>query len=555
MGPRWYPARAPDGILNGAGLEPRQDGAGLWGPGRRGLGAQPYLIEAAQPYLIEAWPTLHVIPSIEQLRQRDAVRRLEARFGRAAVVAALRAEAQSVRSRLADAPDPDADREAVARRIESSLARQLPAALSPSLRPVINATGVIVHTNLGRAPLGRPAVDRLAAVAGYANLEYDLDRGGRGSRGVHARALLRRLTGAEDAAVVNNNAAAVLLAVAALAAGREVLISRGELVEIGGGFRIPDVLRQSGALLREVGTTNRTRAADYAAAISDRSALILRVHPSNFRIEGFTERPPLAALTALGRQFDLPVVEDLGSGNLLDGSAWGDGPGGGDEPTVGASVEAGVAVCCFSGDKLLGGPQAGILVGRRDHLQPIRRHPLMRALRADKLAYAALEATLLEHATGRAARSVPVLAMIRATVDGLDDRARSIAASLTHAAGLTLAVGAGESTIGGGTTPGLTLPTRLLRVRLDGCSADSPRGAAARRRAARHRPHRARRGRARPAHRPARGGRCAGCRAGAGRVRRGRRLTCVWDRRRSGAIRRPAPRRPGRRRSRAGRDS
>ena len=417
--------------------------------------------------------TLHVIPSIEQLRQRDAVRRLEARFGRAAVVAALRAEARSVRARLAGAPAPGAGREAVAREIETSLARNLPAALSPSLRPVINATGVIVHTNLGRAPLGRPALERLAATAGgYSNLEYDLDRGARGSRAVHARALLQRLTGAEDAAVVNNNAAAVLLAVAALAAGREVLISRGELVEIGGGFRIPDVLRQSGALLREVGTTNRTRAADYAAAISDRSALILRVHPSNFRIEGFTERPPLAALTALGRQFDLPVVEDLGSGNLLPRAAWGNGPRGRDEPGVGASVAAGVAVCCFSGDKLLGGPQAGILVGRRDPLQAIRRHPLLRALRADKLAYAALEATLLEHATGRAAQSVPVLAMIRAPVDALDARARRIAAGLAPAAGLTLAVGAGESTIGGGTTPGLTLPTRVLRVRLDGCGAD-----------------------------------------------------------------------------------
>ena len=403
--------------------------------------------------------TLQVIPSIEQLRQRDAVRRLEARFGRDAVIAALRTEAQSVRARLADAPEPDADREAIARRIESSLARQLPAALSPSLRPVINATGVIVHTNLGRAPLGRAAVARLAAAAGYSNLEYDLDRGGRGSRAVHARALLRRLTGAEDAAVVNNNAAAVLLAVTALAAGREVLISRGELVEIGGGFRIPDVLRQSGALLREVGTTNRTRVADYAAAIGDRSALILRVHPSNFRIEGFTERPSLAALTALGRRFDVPVVEDLGSGNLLDRAARADGPRGWDEPGVGASVEAGVAVCCFSGDKLLGGPQAGILVGRRDCLQPIRRHPLMRAVRADKLAYAALEATLLEHATGRAGQSIPVLAMMRATPDALDARARGIAAGLTHAGGLTLAVGAGESTIGGGTTPGLTLPT------------------------------------------------------------------------------------------------
>ena len=411
---------------------------------------------------------LRSIPSIEQLRRRDAVRRLEARFGRAAVVDALRAEAQTVRTRLAGAPEPDADREEVARRIESSLARHLPAALSPSLRPVINATGVIVHTNLGRAPLGRSAVDRIAAAAGYSNLEFDLERGARGARTVHAQALLRRLTGAEDAAVVNNNAAAVLLAVTALAVGREVLVSRGELVEIGGGFRIPDVLRQSGALLREVGATNRTRPADYAAAISERSALILRVHPSNFRIEGFTERPPLAALTALGRQFELPVVEDLGSGNLLDRADWGGAVAGRDEPCVRASLEAGVAVCCFSGDKLLGGPQAGILVGRGDLLERIRRHPLMRALRADKLAYAALEATLLEYASGRAASAVPVVTMIRATLDSLEARARRIADDLAPAAGLALAVTDGESTIGGGTTPGLTIPSRLLRVRLDG---------------------------------------------------------------------------------------
>ena len=411
---------------------------------------------------------LHVIPSIEQLRRRDAVRRLEARFGRAAVVDALRAEAQAVRTRLADAPEPGADREQLARRIESSLAQRLPAALSPSLRPVINATGVIVHTNLGRAPLGQTAVDRIAAAAGYSNLEFDLERGARGARTVHARALLRRLTGAEDAAVVNNNAAAVLLAVTALAAGREVLVSRGELVEIGGGFRIPDVLRQSGALLREVGATNRTRPADYAAAISDRSAIILRVHPSNFRIEGFTERPPLAELTALGRQFELPVVEDLGSGNLLDRADWDGVVAGWDEPSVRASLEAGVAVCCFSGDKLLGGPQAGILVGRGDLLQQIRRHPLMRALRVDKLAYAALEATLLEYATGRAARAVPVVAMVQVTLDSLEARARHIADDLAQAAGLTLAVTAGESTIGGGTTPGLTIPSRVLRVRLDG---------------------------------------------------------------------------------------
>ena len=416
----------------------------------------------------------HVIPSIDRLRRRAAVKSLEERYGRQAVVAGLRAEAAAVRAGLADTPAARPDGEAVARQIEAGLARRLHAALSPSLRRVINATGVIVHTNLGRAPLARPAVERIAAAAGYANLEYDLDRGARGSRAVHARALLQELTGAEDAAVVNNNAAAVLLALAALAAGREVIVSRGELVEIGGGFRIPDVLRQSGALLREVGTTNRTRAADYAAAVNGRTALILRVHPSNFRIEGFAERPPLAALVAVGRRCDVPVVEDLGSGNLLDRPAWaGCGARRWDEPTVGASLEAGCAVCCFSGDKLLGGPQAGIIVGRAAQLEAIRRHPLMRAVRADKLAYAALEGTLLEYAAGRAERTVPVAAMIGADAEALRSRARQIAERLAPAAGLALAVVEGESLIGGGAAPGLTIPSCLLDVRAEGRGPDA----------------------------------------------------------------------------------
>ena len=413
----------------------------------------------------------HVIPSIERLRQRDAVRRLEDLYGRQAVVAALREEAAVVRAALADSSAGRPSGDQVVQQIEAGLTRRLRAALSPSLRPVINATGVIVHTNLGRAPLARPAVERIAAAAGYANLEYDLASGARGSRAVHARALLQQLTGAEDAAVVNNNAAAVLLTLAALAAGREVIVSRGELVEIGGGFRIPDVLRQSGARLREVGTTNRTRAADYAAAASERTALILRVHPSNFRIEGFAERPALAELVDVGRRLGLPVVEDLGSGNLLDGP---ERTGGGrrwDEPSVGASLRAGCAVCCFSGDKLLGGPQAGIIVGRAAQLEPIRRHPLMRAVRADKLAYAALEGTLLEYATGRAGRTVPVAAMIRADAAELRSRAAPIAERLGAVAGLRVAVMDGESVVGGGTAPGVTIPTCLLDVRVAGCTA------------------------------------------------------------------------------------
>ena len=406
-----------------------------------------------------------VIPSIDKLRRRDAVRLLEERFGRKAVVAALREETASVRAGLADSPAARPSGESVARKIEAGLTQRLRAALSPSLRRVINATGVIVHTNLGRAPLARPAVERIVAAAGYSNLEYDLAGGSRGSRAVHAQALLRYLTGAEDAAVVNNNAAAVLLTLTALAAGREVIVSRGELVEIGGGFRIPDVLRQSGALLREVGTTNRTRAADYAAAVNDRTALILRVHPSNFRVEGFAERPPLAALIDVARRCELPVVEDLGSGNLLDRPGW-------DEPAVGASLRAGCAVCCFSGDKLLGGPQAGIIVGRAEQLEPIRRHPLMRAVRADKLAYAALEGTLLEYATGRAGNTVPVAAMIGAGAEWLRSRARRIAERLAPVAGLGIAVTGGDSVIGGGAAPDLTIPSCLLDVRVEGCSPD-----------------------------------------------------------------------------------
>ena len=300
---------------------------------------------------------------------------------------------------------------------------------------------------------------------GYSNLEYDLDEGRRSARDVHAETLLGRLTGAEAAVVVNNNAAAVLIMLSALATGGEVIISRGELVEIGGGFRIPDVMLQSGALLREVGTTNKTRAADYAAAIGERSALILRVHPSNFRIEGFTERPELEELVTLGRRFKVPVAEDLGSGNFMD---WGLGVGGRgsgvDEPVVRSSVDTGADVVCFSGDKLLGGPQAGIIVGRRDILGRIRTHPLMRALRVDKMTYAALEATLLEYARGRAHRTVPVASMIALSAAQIEDRARTVAERLRASTRVQVEIIDGVSTIGGGSAPGSEIPTRLLSV-------------------------------------------------------------------------------------------
>jgi len=413
-----------------------------------------------------------VIPSIEQLRQRDAVRALEAGHGHALVVEALREAADALRAAVADGTAAPATAEEAAGAIEATIGARLAARFRPSLDRAINATGVIVHTNLGRAPLAAAAARRVAELAaGYTNLEYDLEAGRRGARDVHAERLICRLTGAEAAVVANNNAAATLLVLAALAAGREVIISRGELVEIGGGFRVPDVMAQSGAHLREVGTTNRTRAADYAAAISDRTALILRVHPSNFRIEGFTERPALEEIVALGRRFGVMVAEDLGSG-WLGGPAGQPGGPLAQEPTVGATIAAGVDVASFSGDKLLGGPQAGIVVGRRDAVARIRKHPLMRAMRVDKMTYAALEATLQEYLAGRAAETIPVARMIALTPAEIEPRALALAGRLA-AAGLRAEVIAGFSTIGGGSAPGSALPTRLVAIGLAGESADA----------------------------------------------------------------------------------
>ena len=396
------------------------------------------------------------IPSIEQLRQRPALRALEAEFGRSALVEALRTAAAALRAAAAGGAAPADPAEDIERRVPALLA----SAAAPSLRRVINATGVILHTNLGRAPLPPAAVARVAALSGYTNLEYDLDAGRRGRRDAHAERLICRLTGAEAAVVVNNNAAATLVALAALAAGREVVISRGELVEIGGAFRVPDVMAQSGAVLREVGTTNRTRAADYAAAFSDRTAAILRVHPSNFRIEGFTERPSLAELVATGRRFGVPVIEDIGSGWLGDtGTAHPRLLA--DEPVPRASLAAGAQVVLFSADKLLGGPQAGIVAGSAGAVSAVRSHPLMRALRVDKLTYAALEATLQEHAAGRAAETVPVLRMLGLDAEAVGRRAEALAAGLPPASAQVVD---GFSTIGGGSVPGASIPTRLVAL-------------------------------------------------------------------------------------------
>ena len=328
------------------------------------------------------------------------------------------------------------------------LRQELAAARAPRLRRVINATGVIVHTNLGRAPLASAALDQVVdAARGYSNLEYDLDAGGRGSRQSHVADLVSRLTGAEAALVVNNNAAAVMLALATLAEGREVLVSRGELIEIGDGFRIPDVLTRSGARLHEVGTTNRTRAADYENAIGPDTAVLLRVHQSNFRVVGFTEQPQLTELAELAHAHELVLVDDLGSGALVDV---------GDEPTARASLAAGADLVCFSGDKLLGGPQAGMIVGRADLVERLRRHPLQRALRADKLTLAALEGTL--RLALDAPDEIPVLRMLREPPGAVLARAERLAAAIGGEVEETVA------RAGGGALPLAELPSYACAV-------------------------------------------------------------------------------------------
>jgi L-seryl-tRNA(Ser) seleniumtransferase len=335
--------------------------------------------------------------------------------------------------------------------VTASARAELERLRAPSLRRVLNATGVIVHTNLGRAPLARSALARVGEVGGaYSNLELDLDTGARGSRQGHVADALRRLTGAEAALVVNNNAAAVLLALAALAEGREVLVSRGELVEIGDGFRIPDVLARSGARMVEVGTTNRTRAGDYESAIGPETAALLRVHQSNYRIVGFTERVTMAELARIAKRAGLPLVDDLGSGSLLDV---------GDEPTAAGSVAAGADLVCFSGDKLLGGPQAGIVVGRAGLVERLRRHPLQRALRADKLTLAALEGTLeLFSDPQRARREVPVLRMLDEPLEQVRARAERLAGLVGGEVEETIA------RVGGGALPLAELPSAACAV-------------------------------------------------------------------------------------------
>jgi L-seryl-tRNA(Ser) seleniumtransferase len=340
--------------------------------------------------------------------------------------------------------------------LESRLADELGAARTARLRRALNATGVIVHTNLGRAPLAEAALERVREVGrGYSNLEYDLSAGTRGSRQDHVAGILRRLTGAEATLVVNNNAAAVLLALAALAEGRDVLVSRGELIEIGDGFRIPDVLARSGARLVEVGTTNRTRAADYEQAIGPETAVLLRVHQSNFRLVGFTELPSVADLAKVAKRHELPLVDDLGSGALRPSNSLLLS----EEPSVRESLEAGADLVCFSGDKLLGGPQAGIVVGRAELVELLRRHPLQRAVRADKLTLAALEGTLALYLDPeRALREIPVLRMAAEPVDAVRARAERLAKVVGGEVEETVA------RIGGGALPLAELPSFACAV-------------------------------------------------------------------------------------------
>ncbi|MBI2911049.1 MAG: L-seryl-tRNA(Sec) selenium transferase [Chloroflexi bacterium] len=405
---------------------------------------------------------LRRLPSVDSLLQLPPLRARRDRLPHSRVVEAVRRELGLVRQAVRDgAACPSQDE------IAEAVAAHLDRAVAPSLCPVINATGVILHTNLGRAPLSSQAVAAMAqAAAGYTNLELDLGTGQRGSRQVHVAVLLSRLTGAEAAVAVNNNASAVLLTLTALARGREVIVSRGQAVEIGGGFRVPEVMRASGADLIEVGTTNRTYQGDYEQAITDRTAALLSVHTSNFRIVGFTHETQLQELADLARRTGVLLIHDLGSGCLLDTRPFGLAP----EPTVQQSLAAGSDLVLFSGDKLLGGPQAGIIVGRSSLVDEIARHPMARAVRIDKLSLAALSATLLHYLRDEATSAVPVWRMIAAPPAALRARARHWARQV----GLGARVVQGRSAVGGGSLPEETLPTWLLSLSEDalGCSAE-----------------------------------------------------------------------------------
>ena len=413
------------------------------------------------------------LPSVDEVLRATDVALHVAQDGTAAVTDAIRTVLASLRHEIAAGYLDSAGVDLAITGIAGAVERQLRLGLCHSLRPVINATGVILHTNLGRAPLAVSALEHAReTAAGYSNLEFDLETGERGKRDVHVDRLLRKLLAPAQppsdvsSIVVNNNAAAVLLALNSLAEGGEVIVSRGELVEIGGSFRIPDVMGKSNAWLREVGTTNRTRVSDYANAITDKTRLILRVHRSNFEITGFTEQPALEELARLAKERQIPLMEDLGSGALFDLSLVGIG----NEPGVLDSLRAGVDVVTYSGDKLLGGPQAGILSGRGDLIARMRANSLFRALRVDKLTYAALEATLLAYVK-RDYDAVPVLRMMQLSKDDIGKRAEALAGKVRSNI-VSAEITDGESVIGGGAAPTAVLPTRLLTIACHGLGAD-----------------------------------------------------------------------------------
>lgn len=403
---------------------------------------------------------LRELPAVDTLMQLPTTVKLVEVCGRSLTIAALREVLDAHRQAIMNGREVVVPTRAA---LVEEARERVELLLAPTLKPIINATGIIVHTNLGRAPLSQSALAAVTAVAeGYATLEFDLEQGGRGSRAVHAEQKLRRLLNTEAALAVNNNAAAVLLMLTALCQGKEVIISRGQLVEIGGGFRVPEVMAQSGARLVEVGTTNRTHLRDYAAAITENTAAILVAHHSNYKIVGFTTEPTLDELAGLAHARNILLLYDQGSGALLDVAPYGLDP----EPTVPDGLTAGADVVAFSGDKLLGGPQAGILCGRTAPLQQIKRHPLARAVRADKLGLAALSATLDHYLKEEVTREVPVWCMLSRPLEELDSVAHTWAAHLQEH-GLRATVIDGESRVGGGSLPGTSLPTKLVAIEAD----------------------------------------------------------------------------------------
>jgi L-seryl-tRNA(Ser) seleniumtransferase len=403
---------------------------------------------------------LRQIPKVDQLMLREKVDAWIQRTSREFVVSEIQKLLQGIRNSILSG---ETQIDASPERLEHILIENLQNRLIPNLRTLINATGVVLHTNLGRAPLSNLAQMSLSAYSvNYTNLEYDIAAGRRSHRDKLLDSLLQEVLGCQAAAVVNNNAAAVFLILNTLASGREVIVSRGELVEIGGSFRIPEIMARSGAILREVGTTNKTRAQDYQAAIGPDTALLLRVHPSNYRMRGFTERPELDELVALAHNARIPIVEDIGSGCLVDLSPYGIK----DEPVVQTSISAGTDIVCFSGDKLLGGPQAGIIAGDRQLVNSIQKNPLMRTYRVDKLIYGALEATFQSYRFSRATSEIPVLRMISADEEELQRRARSFARRMRSKipAHVKIEIFQGESVVGGGSCPDCHLPTTLVAI-------------------------------------------------------------------------------------------